>query len=616
MGHVSLWNRICCVTAVLAFLSGASLAGAQGRQPIYIRLYAEATDHVNLDMTEGRLRHILLEVEQDRRVHPEAHACVTVLFSGAVSQALEQRNGQTHIVDFVKDYMRSGLIEAGYDGTDEPTYDQRPLLKFSPDQSPEERWKTRQVVADRFLAEARDPLTGAPASGAGGLKRMQEVFGPAAFIKGMDLAVQAYRPAPKVKPSPNALGAPVVGASFAPQLGIFRESGGDTETLQMMRKYNTAAVMIGIPVVNPGQLPGFSGATMHFGEIMAPAADTAPELYWQDDVLRISELAPPIHPVEALEGAEAFKAVVDKANRATVHVVQVQLGAVENYLRPEFAKAAPNAPVKYAYDHPQSPRLPGDALRPDTQIAAGWAKEGGLLKWLSDDFFRDNPGSRFISSTDLSKMAGSDTGFTVSTESLRLEVSNALQRLGNDTHLFSYLTVDGHYLSLAELFQVMADELAEFHQTGNMPQSVRVVNVHGPFRLVTGHGPNAGEITAGDIERICAGLAGPLHDDSVVSGVPKNSIPPLLKINGMDLNPAQMIRLMGLALANPTPETKLPVRMSYMFSEAGTILPKTRPLWDTGFVWTVKPAPLSITHDEVGHSIADVAARIQNTRAE
>jgi hypothetical protein len=62
----------------------------------------------------------------------------------------------------------------------------------------------------------------------------------------------------------------------------------------------------------------------------------------------------------------------------------------------------------------------------------------------------------------------------------------------------------------------------------------------------------------------------------------------------MDLNPAQMLRLMGLALANPAPETKLNVRMLYMLGEVGTILPKSRILFDVGFVWTLKPAPLAI----------------------
>lgn len=190
-------------------------------------------------------------------------------------------------------------------------------------------------------------------------------------------------------------------------------------------------------------------------------------------------------------------------------------------------------------------------------------------------------------------MAKVGTGFSVSTDGLRAAVADALQKLGNDNHLLDYFRVDGHYLSLAEMFQVLTDELAEFHQTGKLPQSVKVARVYGPFRLVTGHGPNVGEVTAGDVETLCAEIDGPLHDETS-TGVPKNSVPPMLKLNGMDLNPAQMVRLMAQALATPAPDTKLPVRMVYTLSEAGGNIPKTRLVFDVGFVWTIKPAPLAI----------------------
>ena len=46
-----------------------------------------------------------------------------------------------------------------------------------------------------------------------------------------------------------------------------------------------------------------------------------------------------------------------------------------------------------------------------------------------------------------------------------------------------YLTVQDHYLSLAEMFQVMADALAEESRTGKLPQTVRVAQVHGPLEV-------------------------------------------------------------------------------------------------------------------------------------
>ena len=112
--------------------------------------------------------------------------------------------------------------------------------------------------------------------------------------------------------------------------------------------------------------------------------------------------------------------------------------------------------------------------------------------------------------------------------------------------------MDDHFLSLAELFQVLTDELAEFHKAGKLPQSVKVAKVYGPFRLVTGHGPNDGRSNRRATWRPCARIStAALHDDTS-NVVPNNSVPPLMKLNGMDLNPAQMLRLMSLALANPS----------------------------------------------------------------
>ena len=574
----------------MGLLSGRCLARTEVRQPVYIYLYVRVTDQVNIGMSEDRLRHILPLVERYRQMRPEGHLSATVLFSGAVSKALQERNAQTHILDFVKDYIHRGVIQAGYDGTDEPTYQMRPTLEFSGQESPEVRWKMRQSVAERFLAEARDALTGAPAGGSGGLKEMQAVIGPAACIRGLELALKTTRPAPR----PITKGGEPPSTIPLPVTGVFTEVGGDPETLQALRPYNTMAVMSGIAAANTAQFVGFGEATRRFGLLMAPIPEAAPEIFWQDFVLRMSEANGPVHPVKAQDGVEAVKGVLETAPRQTIQVVRVELGGVEKYLQPAFAKTAPNAPLKYAYDHPGDPRLPADALRPAADTEAAWAKEDSVMQWLAEVYMPANAGSRFVADADLRKMVGSATGFDIATGDLRSALTELLTKWGADTFPPSYFLVNGRYLSPAELFQVMTDELAELHRTGKLPPTVKTVKVYGPIRLVTGHGPNTGEVTVGELARVCAELAGPLHDDSS-TGVPKNAIPPLLKINGMDLNPAQVLRSMAQAVVNPTPEASIRVRMTYMVGEAGGILPKSREQADNGFIWTIKPAPLNAT---------------------
>ena len=564
------------------------------RQPVYIYLYARVTDHVNVAMSEDRLRHILPLVERYRKMHPEAHIAATVLFSGAVSEALSQRNAQTHILDFVKDYIGRGIIEAGYDGTDEPTYMRRPTLEFSGPQSPEDRWKLRQSVAEQFLAQAREPLTGDPAGGSGGLKEMQATIGPAACIWGMDLSLKTVRPAPRSTTKRTVPSTVPVAVS-----GIFTEVGGDPETLQALRPYNTTAIMRGIPAANLAQFVGFGEASRRFGMLMAPIPEAAPEIFWEDSVLRMSEANGAVRPVKAQDGVTTLKGMLDSAPRQTIQVLRVELGGVEKYLKQDFANSAANAPLKYAYEHPADPKLPADVLRPEADTEAAWSKEDSVMQWLAEVYLPAEKGSRFVDNADLHKMAGPATGYDIATADLSSTLTEMLAKWGRDTYPFSYIRVSDRYLSLAELFQVLTDELAEFHRTGKLPQTVKVVKVFGPIRLVTGHGPNVGEVTVAELGRFCAELAGPLHDDSSTS-VPRNAIPPLLKINGMVLNPAQMLRLMAQAVVNPVPETAIRVRMTYMLGEAGGIFPKARPLMDDGFVWTIKPAPLNAATSNEG----------------
>ena len=91
----------------------------------------------------------------------------------------------------------------------------------------EGRWQARATAAERLLTEARDPITGAPQPGKiGGLKKMQEVFGQAACITGIGLNV------------------PTLAASMP-------DFGSDSEAVNQIRRYNTNAIMFGLPDENP-----------------------------------------------------------------------------------------------------------------------------------------------------------------------------------------------------------------------------------------------------------------------------------------------------------------------------------------------------------------------------
>jgi len=227
------------------------------------------------------------------------------------------------------------------------------------------------------------------------------------------------------------------------------------------------------------------------------------------------------------------------------------------------------------------------------EVNSAFAKEESSLNWLVTSFFTASPGGRFVSNSDLKRMAGESAGFSISVDDLRAAMKDELEKWGNDTYPPPYFKVGDHYLSLADAFQVMTDALAEWSRTGKLPQSVRVVGVYGPLRLAIGHGPNIGDATVASIAKVCTELTAGLHDDSGYP-MPKNTVPNLVTVDGTTINAAQFLRLMTHAVVDPTPETKLTVRMTYMTAGPASVFPKTRPLEDVGATWTFKPAPLGM----------------------
>ena len=551
---------------------------SQPQEPVYIYLYSRITDQVNLDITEARLRRILPMVERYRKDHPAAHVTATILFSGAASQALDESNAKTHIKDFVLGYKKRGIIEVGYDGTDEPTYSKRPLVNLDGTEGASQRWLARAKADEAFLTEARDPVTGDPLPGSvGGLMEMQKVFGEASCIAGATVG-SVMKTATGQEPGAGPT------RDVKPEIG-------DWELAAILRRYNTKAILIGMPESNPAHVPGFGGSTTGIGKLLSPTPDSSPDLFWADNVLRASESGNGARVIRGYEGPEALKSFADKLDRFRIRIVHMELGSDKDYLKPDFAKAALSPALSYAYAHPDSPKLPAEARLTDNEANAAFAKEEASLKWLVSDYFPANAGSRFVSSADLQRMAAPSMGYSIPVAALRKSVSDMLAAWGNDTYPPSYVLADGHYLSLAETFLVMADSLAEFDRTGKLPQSVKVTRIYGPITMMEGHGPNVGEVSIASIAKKCSEIESRLHDDTA-NPMPMNTVPSNVQVDGIYMNPAQFLRLMAEAIVNPSADAKLKVRMTYVFAGVAEIYPKTRSTEDVGATWTYKPAPL------------------------
>ncbi len=541
-------------------------ADTAAQQPLYVYLTADFSDHINLDMTEERLRRLLPMLDSYRKAHPNLSITATVLFNGVVSEALVERNSQTHILDFVKDYIRRGVIEVGYDGFAEPTYDKRPLVQLRNVHTAEQRWEARADTAQKFLSQARDPLTGAPEPGKdGGLKRMQEVFGDAVYITGLTL--------------------------WGPDLWVhvIPEVGTDTETIYSLRQYNSKAIMAGLLDRGLIETTKYRAWSDMFSKEMSPVPATSPELYWQDNVLRFSESSGAGNRMlSASAGPDAFKKALTAMDRSRVRLVHVNLASDRDYLTPLFSRGEYYPPVRYAYHHPNEPKLPANALRPAADVEKAYANTDATLKWLTEEFLPADSGVHFLSTDQLKKMVKPDTDFNVRVDALRAATQQMLTAWGNKEAPPKYLPVENHYLSRADMFQAMADALARRDSSHKFPKSVRVVPVVAPIEILLDK-QATGEVSAAAVAHAAAGVATRLHDQSS-DPVPHNVIPTQVNVDGIDVSPAQFLRLMAEALVAPSLNGKIQVKPENMFSGLDELYYKTRLERDLGGLWTRKPA--------------------------
>jgi hypothetical protein len=553
---------ICAASiAVAGVLSGFGADKQPSRQPVYIYLFSRFSDFYNIEMTEGRMRDTVALVESYRRDYPQSGASVTMLFSGAMSKALAERNTETGIKDYLVAAGGRGLVEFGYDGADEPTYSFRPYPDLSKAKSPEERWRARGDAGERFLTESRDPVTGVVQAGkSGGLRAMQEVFGEAVCIR-----------------------------------GLTPEFGGDSEHIHHLRRHNTKAIVWGLPDPDPSyNIHGYRGSVEQFGKAMSPIPTSSPEVNWIDNVLRLSETSDAgVRVVSAREGPDVLKKLVDRLDRSHVRFVHVEVGDVRMYLSQFYEKGELYPPIKVAYNHPNQPKLPPEAIADDQQHRESTALQDALMKWLAKDYFPANPGSRFVSSSEVAKMAPSNTGRNISIEQLETAVKEMLDAWGTLTYLPDYLAVGDEYLSMADTFEVLCNVLAEQHRSGKQPQSVRIHNVYGPLQTPSEHGPALGEVSSAAVARVCAQMAGQLNDETWKE-VPGNVVPIWIEVDGLKLTAGQFLRLMAESLIAPSPDTRIKVKMTYYFSGQGLAYPKTRLPIDQGGTWTFKPAPLHL----------------------
>jgi hypothetical protein len=562
---------ICCwIAGFLAQSQGTdAFAAPLPQQPIYVFVTANVNDYVNWATSEERFRRTLAAIEKYRKDDPSLTA--TFYFSGAMSEALSQSNDKNHLLDVLKASIERGAIQPGYDGSDEPTYEHRSLLDFSKAKDAEERWKIRMESAKEILTQGHDPMTGAPQPGkSGGLKRMEEVFGPAVMIRGVVLQM------------PNLW-------------GTINEVGSDAEIVNVIRQLNKTALMTGLPDSDLAHTAGsqFRPWANVFSKLMSPSTDTSPEMFWQEDELRLSETSElDIRTFRAEDGVEKLKNTLAALDRSHIRILHIELSSQRSYMKPPTPMMPrPTTPLGWAWQHPENPLFPNNLAYSTDEIEAHYAQQAEVLKYLASQFMPANPGSRFVSSADLKSRVRQGWGYDLSIASLRESLNDVLKKWGDTPIPPAYLKVEDRFLSLADLFEVLSDALAQQSHTGHLPATVRIGRVFGPVLTSQPRPLPEGEVTVESVARTCAKLVDALHDDSLRER-PLNAIPAPIEIEGLQLTPAQFLRLMAEAFVAPTPETKLHIKPVEMFAGQVMTFYNRRARTDLGAPWTYKPAVL------------------------
>jgi hypothetical protein len=532
------------------------------KAPIYVLLQTTVDDVINTPASMDRLPRALKVMEglQDRAA--AYHPVCLVQFNGVAANRLGGENDSTHVVDTVKDYARRGLVEIGYDGIEEPTILARPQPNLRGADTPEKRWLARLQANEWFLTEWKQPVTGeSDPSRTGGLKRVLEVFGRVDFARGA-----TFEPwyAAELVHALDAMGS-------RPALVGFLE--------------NTA-----YPARN---FDGYRGGAPGSGAKFAADERCAPEVFWLDTALRVSDYgAFGARVFNAYEGPEALAKLIQGLDRSNLHVVQVRLGHPAVYMKPGFGARNYQTPLEHAYDNPKAPNLPPAARRTPEERAAMYAQEDAVLDWLVGTFFPENAGSRFVSIGQLRSQAEAGLSDPVTRAELQQSAKQLVDR--TDAALGQvppFVQAGRRYFSLADMFGLLTDAMGSAAAPGAWPPSSKVVPLFGPLDIDQAKQVTGARISVAALMRESARLRGILTAGASTP-VPRNLVPSTVTVGGVRLTAAQFLRAVAEAYVAAPGTTEVEVKWTEGNNAFGTNFPRTRPLAERGGTWTAKPAPI------------------------
>jgi hypothetical protein len=532
-----------------------------GSAPVYVLLHTTVDDVLNAPASVERLPRAIEQLERLGSRAAAWHPACLVQFTGVAADSVGVGSHGPRLVGTIKDGVAKGLLEIGYDGREEPTFPARPRPNLRGADTAEKRYLARLQAFEWFLSEWKNPYSGEPdPSRTGGFKRVAEVFGRVDFARG---------------------------ATFEPWYG--------GELVHALEALGARPALAGFlePTVYPTRnFDGYRGGAPGISDQLAPDERCAPEVFWLDTALRVSDYGQREQRVfNAYEGPDALAEFLEKLDRSKLRVVQIRLGHPAVYAKPGFGARNYQTPLEYAYDNLKVPDLPPEVLRSPEERQAMYAKEEATLDWLVGTFFPANAGSRFVSVRQLVSQAEAGLSDAVTRAELSEAASELIARAGGPEALLPpFVRAGRRYFSLADLFGLLVSAMGDAAAPGAWPASSRLLRLLGPVEIAD----QTTQVTGVRIPIAALIKESAAVRASMTAGgwapIPRNSVPSYVTIGSVRLTAAQFLRTAAEAYVAAPGTLEIEVKWTPSSNGFAGRFPETRPEADRGGTWTAKPA--------------------------
>ncbi|MBM3891775.1 MAG: hypothetical protein FJ388_21885, partial [Verrucomicrobia bacterium] len=437
-----------CISLIVA----ASLAFAEETRkplPVYVYLFSHYEDHINLDLSEWRIKEVMRILSAAHRAHPERVAAVGE-FYGADSEIFQQRNRESGIVDLFRRAVGEGWYDVGYHGAHEPIYVTTAQANRS---MAGKGWREIYDATRAFYTAHRDLKTGErDASRKGGVALMQDVFGPATVFSGT--------------------------------AGLTDPPG-----LLALSDMTDCRVIFGFTDHGPAMFnQDYIPAVLEIRKLISPTPETSPDVFWFMGCLITSS-----HPVTREIGvigselpADIVAAKFGRLDRTRVAVPHMIYGTKFIYARA--------SPTEYAYGGAQRMppnvrairesrgddfRLPEELIFPETERKRKVENFRQNLDWLLTKYFPASPGSRFVGNHLLLDLTVPYAGHAISADGLDRAVAGLLRDWTERPPNFA--STGTRYLTLAQTFKLLATALKSHAERGTWPATMQTDMTYGPI---------------------------------------------------------------------------------------------------------------------------------------